>query len=90
MENKVVFITGAASGIGFEIGKEFAEKGAKVVISDIDSEKVSDAISSLNKQNLKVDGIVCDVTSEGQLKAALDETYKKFNRIDVIPFINNN
>lgn len=87
MKNKVVFITGAASGIGFEIGKEFAEKGARVVISDINSGKVSDAISSLNKQNLKVDGIVCDVTSEGQLKAALNETYNKFNRIDVI--VNN-
>jgi NAD(P)-dependent dehydrogenase (short-subunit alcohol dehydrogenase family) len=30
MKNKVVFITGAAGGIGFEIGKQFAEKGTGV------------------------------------------------------------
>ena len=87
MTNKVVFITGAASGIGFEIGKEFTAEGATVVISDINTERVSVAISSLRDQGLEADGIACDVTSEEQLIDALEKTYKKYNRIDVL--VNN-
>ena len=33
VQNKVVMITGSARGIGFEIGKHFAQEGAKVVLS---------------------------------------------------------
>ena len=40
VENKVVIITGSARGIGFEIGKYFAQDGAKVVLSDINEEGV--------------------------------------------------
>lgn len=87
MKNKIVFITGAAGDIGFEIAKEFAKEGAKVVISDLNSEKTDDAVSSLHAQNLKVLGIKCDVTHEKEIKDALDETLKRYGRIDIL--INN-
>ena len=45
-ENKVVFVTGAASGIGYEIGVEFAKEGAKVAFSDLNEEKLNEVVKN--------------------------------------------
>ena len=87
MQNKVVFITGAAGGIGFEIAKQFATGGAMVMISDLDSERFERARSILGNLDLKVSGIAADVTNETQIINALDQTYKRFGSIDIL--INN-
>lgn len=87
VENKVVFITGAASGIGYEIGKEFAKNGAKVALSDINAEKVQTVSENLSKDGYDCIGLKCDVTNEKELQQALDETVEKYGRLDVL--INN-
>ncbi|CEI81563.1 3-hydroxybutyrate dehydrogenase [Oceanobacillus oncorhynchi subsp. incaldanensis] len=87
IENKVVFITGAASGIGYEIGRAFAKNGAKVALSDVNEEKVVEASENLKKKGHDCIGLKCDVTSEEELKQALDYTEEKYGRIDVL--INN-
>ncbi|GAA0325938.1 3-hydroxybutyrate dehydrogenase [Oceanobacillus oncorhynchi subsp. oncorhynchi] len=87
VENKVVFITGAASGIGYEIGRAFAKNGAKVALSDVNEEKVMEASEDLKKKGHDCIGLKCDVTSEEELKQALDYTEEKYGRIDVL--INN-
>lgn len=84
MNGKVLFITGSAQGIGFEIAKTFAEKGAKVVISDINQEKIDYALNQLPDN---VTGIVCDVTSEKQIQEAIEFTVEKYGSIDIL--INN-
>ena len=66
MKNKVVFITGAAGGIGFEIARQFARDGATVVISDLGTEKLEKAESALRIQHLKIWGIAADVTDENR------------------------
>ena len=43
VKDKVLFITGAAQGIGFEIAREFSNAGAKVVLTDLNEEKVKGA-----------------------------------------------
>ncbi len=43
LESKVALVTGAASGIGLEIAREFAKEGAKVVISDLNEKAVQHA-----------------------------------------------
>lgn len=87
IKDKIVFITGAAGDIGFGIGHEFAKRGAQVVISDLDPKRIALAVSSLRNQKLNAFGIECDVTDEKQIKSALDETNKKYGRIDIL--INN-
>ncbi|MEQ8421101.1 MAG: 3-hydroxybutyrate dehydrogenase [Arenibacter algicola] len=87
MKNKVVFITGAANGIGLEIGKDFAKQGAKVIITDLDSEKIALAVLSLESHNLSVEGIVCDVTIEKEIKVTVENVYRNYGTIDVL--INN-
>lgn len=84
VENKVVFITGAAQGIGFEIAEEFFKNGAKVVLTDINEAKVQESAASLGGDSL---GIKCDVTNEEELKAAIHQTVDTFGRIDIL--INN-
>lgn len=87
MENKVIFITGAAGGIGFEIAKQFADNGATVVMSDIEGKKLEHAAAALGSRDPKILAIEADVTDENQVKAALDQTHKKYGRIDIL--INN-
>ncbi|WP_456275251.1 3-hydroxybutyrate dehydrogenase [Bacillus sp. AK128] len=87
LENQVVFITGAASGIGLEMAKAFAQNGAKVALSDINEEKVKEAASSLRHEGFHVIGIKCNVTVEHELKSALDETVAHFGSIQCV--INN-
>ncbi|MCP3033332.1 3-hydroxybutyrate dehydrogenase [Halobacillus sp. A1] len=85
--NKVVFITGAASGIGYEIGLSFAKEGARVAFSDINEEKVNEVTKELRAQGYECIGVTCDVTKEDELKAAIDQTVEKYGCLDVL--INN-
>ncbi|MDN7246508.1 3-hydroxybutyrate dehydrogenase [Planococcus sp. 1R117A] len=87
VENKVVFITGAASGIGYEISADFAEAGAKIVLTDINEEAVKKAAQTLKDQGHEVIGIKVDVTNETELAQAINKTVETFGSLDVL--INN-
>lgn len=87
VQNKVAFITGAASGIGLEIAKAFAEEGAKVAISDLNEEAAQAAAAEITAQGYTAIGMACNVADEVQLKNALEETVAAFGRLDVL--INN-
>ena len=84
MEGKVLFITGAARGIGFDIAKAFSEAGAKVVISDLTQEAVEQAVSELPGE---ARGIVCDVTKEQDIKNAIEYTVETYGQLDFL--VNN-
>ncbi|AST92930.1 3-hydroxybutyrate dehydrogenase [Sutcliffiella cohnii] len=87
VENKVVVITGGAQGIGFEIGKHFAENGAKVVLTDMNEQRVREASESLNEKGLITTSFRCDVTKEEEIIQVIEGTVQQFGRIDI--FINN-
>ncbi|RAZ66454.1 3-hydroxybutyrate dehydrogenase [Planococcus maitriensis] len=87
VDKKVVLITGAASGIGYEISVDFAKEGAKIVLTDINEEAVQQAADELKGQGFDCIGIKCDVTSEEEIKAAIDKTVETFGSLDVL--INN-
>ncbi|WML50413.1 3-hydroxybutyrate dehydrogenase [Neobacillus sp. PS3-34] len=87
VENKVVVITGSASGIGFEIGKTFAENGSKVVLTDLNAEGVENAAEELRKLGFEAIGLKADVTSEEDIKNMIETAHKKYGRVDVL--INN-
>ncbi|MGE8203235.1 3-hydroxybutyrate dehydrogenase [Heyndrickxia sp. NPDC080065] len=85
--NKVAIITGSARGIGFEIGKIFAENGAKVVLSDLNEQAVKEAAEQLKDQGLEAFGLKADVTKEEEIIHLIHETKQQFGRVDI--FINN-
>lgn len=87
VENKVVVITGSASGIGFELGKSYAGNGSKVVLTDLNAEGVEKAAEELKSLGYEAIGLKADVTSEEDIKNMIDTAYKQYGRIDVL--INN-
>lgn len=87
LSGKVAFITGAASGIGLEIAKTFAQEGARVVISDLNKEKSEIAVKNINEQGYQAVAIPCDVTDEQKFKESLDQTLQAFGSLDIL--VNN-
>ena len=85
--NRVVFLTGAASGIGYEMGRAFAKEGAKVVISDRLEDLAKEAAEQLCKEGYEAIGLRCDVTSEQEISEAISATVTNFGSLDVL--INN-
>ncbi|MFJ7990682.1 3-hydroxybutyrate dehydrogenase [Peribacillus frigoritolerans] len=87
VKDKVAIITGSARGIGFEIGKIFAENGAKVVLSDLDQNTVEKAALDLRNNGLEAIGLKADVTSEEDIIQLIKQAKDRYGRIDI--FINN-
>lgn len=87
MSKQVVFVTGAASGIGKQIGETFLKEGKIVVFSDINKEKLDEQVADYNQQGHEALGLVCDVTKEEQINAAIDETVETYGRLDIL--VNN-
>ncbi|MFC3209968.1 3-hydroxybutyrate dehydrogenase [Planomicrobium okeanokoites] len=87
VKDKVVFITGAASGIGYEIRRDFAENGAKIVLTDINEEAVKVAADAMIEEGYECIGIRCDVTSEDEIIMAINQTVETFGTLDIL--INN-
>jgi NAD(P)-dependent dehydrogenase (short-subunit alcohol dehydrogenase family) len=87
MSDKIVLITGANKGIGFEIAKQLCEKGFTIIITARDKSKGLKAVETLSSTGAKVDFIQLDVTSNESIKKAAEEFGKKYSRLDVL--INN-
>ncbi|MGP1907870.1 3-hydroxybutyrate dehydrogenase [Metabacillus sp. JX24] len=87
LKDKVVLITGAAQGIGYEVGERFAENGAKVVLTDVNEEGVKKAAEQLAQKGYETLGLKCDVTSEEEIKKAIDDTVAHFGEFHIL--INN-
>lgn len=87
LEQKVALITGAASGIGIEMARTFAEAGASVVISDLNGEAANRAAAHLQANGHQALGAACDVTNEEQFKASIDAALSAYGRLDIL--VNN-
>ena len=84
LDNKVVLITGGASGIGLAIVERFVEEGAKLCVMD----RSQEGIDALEKAHAgSVVGIVGDVCSLESNKAAVEKTVSAFGKLDV--FVGN-
>ncbi|MEH6994937.1 2,4-dienoyl-CoA reductase [Neobacillus drentensis] len=87
MKDQVVIITGGSSGMGKAMAKNFLEKGAHVVITGRNVERLEEARQSLERYGGKVLPIQMDVRDSEKVQLMVDETVKTFGRIDHL--INN-
>lgn len=84
---QVAVITGGAQGIGRATALRMAERGACVVLLDIDRERLDEAIGLVAKAagtDVAVRGVYCDVTDERAMEAAFDEAVLAFGGVDIL------
>jgi len=81
LENKVAVITGAAQGIGRAIAERFINDGARVIVADIQADKVQDCAQALGGDTIAV---ACDVGDKSQVDALVHQAVERFGRLDVM------
>ncbi|WP_311276548.1 glucose 1-dehydrogenase [Methylobacterium sp. WCS2018Hpa-22] len=79
---KVVFVTGAASGIGRAAALAFAAEGARVAIADRSEETLEDSRAEIEAAGGEVLAIRCDVSLPEEVEAAIARTVERFGRLD--------
>ncbi|CAB3256807.1 unnamed protein product [Arctia plantaginis] len=86
-ENKVVLITGSGSGMGEAAALLFAEKGANVIILDINEESANKTGEKCKQFGHKVLVIKTDLSKDDEAKNAIEQTISVFGKLDVL--VNN-
>lgn len=87
MEQQVVIITGAGSGIGRETAKLLATKGKALVLVDFDETSGLDTLHAVKEHQLQAIFVQADVSQSLDVKKYVDTAKETFGRIDA--FINN-
>ncbi len=84
MHEDVVIVTGAASkdGIGYATACRLGQEGARVVITDIDENRLHDRIADLTDRNIDAIGFAHDVTTEDSWEQVVAGTLDKFGQVN--------
>lgn len=80
LKDRVAIVTGAASGFGAEIARQYVAEGAKVAIADIDAAGAKAVAAQLGEAAIAV---ACDVSKRADVDAAVAATLARFGRIDI-------
>ncbi len=80
---KVIWITGASSGIGWHLALAFSAAGARVAASARRMEELEELVSIIHEKGGEAKAFFCDVTDEQALKTCADEVFGYFGRMDV-------
>ena len=85
LQGKVVYITGAASGIGLATARLFAEQGANLFLADVTADKLNEAAEGIRKKS-KVGVVteVLDVTDEEAVRQSFEKMVQTFGGVDVL------
>jgi short-subunit dehydrogenase len=86
-KDKVVIVTGASSGIGEAISREFARNGSKVVMAARSEDLLKKITEELSLLNYDVTYVRTDVTSESDCRNLIERTVEKYGTVDIL--VNN-
>lgn len=83
-ENKVAFITGAASGIGLGLARTFARAGMRVAMADKRADAVAAAAESLVREGGRVKAVTLDVTDRAAWAEAADRVEAELGNVELL------
>jgi short-subunit dehydrogenase len=84
---EVVVVTGGTRGLGFAIAREFATRGARLVICGRDQEILREAEARLQAMRVQVLAVPCDITGQSEAESLIQQAIDRFGRVDVL--VNN-
>lgn len=84
LDNKVAFITGAASGIGAGTARRFAAEGAAVAVADVMAEEGERIRADIEAAGGRAVYIDCDVSHPDAVNAAVDTAVERFGKLDIV------
>ena len=87
LDNKVVIVTGASSGLGVSFAEACAQAGADVVLAARRVEKLAETAELVQSTGRRAVVVATDVTDPGQCQALVDAAIDAFGRVDVL--VNN-
>jgi NAD(P)-dependent dehydrogenase (short-subunit alcohol dehydrogenase family) len=83
-EGRATVTTGGANGIGFATAREFASRGARVMLGDIDQSALDDAVATLRADGVDAHGVMCDVRKLDDVERLADEAFRVFGEVHVV------
>jgi 3-oxoacyl-[acyl-carrier protein] reductase len=84
LKDQVAIVTGAASGFGAEIARQYVAEGARVAVADINGAGAKAVADTLGDNAIAV---TCDVTKRGDIDALVKATVERFGKLDIV--VNN-
>jgi gluconate 5-dehydrogenase len=87
LSGRVAIVTGGSRGLGQEMAEGLAEAGASLMLCARREEWLTPTVDEMRKGDVRVEGMVCDVSQADQVQAVVDKTMAAFGRIDIL--INN-
>jgi len=87
LESKVALVTGASSGMGYEIAKLFAKEGASVVVIARRKERLAALVTQIEADGGKAVAVPGDVTHQEDVENAVNTAVQEFGKLDIV--VNN-
>ena len=83
-EGRGAVVTGGASGIGFATATEFARRGARLVLADVDQPTLERAVAHLRANGFEAHGVMCDVRHLKEMVRLADEAFRLLGQVDIL------
>ena len=84
LKGKVAVVTGAASGIGLAMTKQFVSEGMQVVMADVEEEALAASASNVQAEGADVLGVLCDVSDADSVNDLAEQTLSSYGGVHVV------
>lgn len=84
LKGSVAVITGGASGIGFATARALARQGVKLVLADIEQQRLGEAVAALEADGADVAGVATDVADKASVERLADPAWSRFGAVHIV------